>query len=389
MLFRSVHYPLVVQVPQSSSPNFQIVDQLPAGMSYLNDGTTKIGFVSASGSALTSSDAAINGLAGLNFTGVSPAVTPTALLPAADIGGGTGGGGAFLDGDHPVFSFSTLTNNDNNDANPEFVVLDFNALVDNVASNTTGHPDVNNFFDRINGARVGPFSNNITVTIVQPAITTVKTVAPNPAQIGDAVTYTITYTNAGNSDAFESHFTDTLNGSLTVTSISVAQSAGVTGVTNSSNVATNTVDVVAGDIPIGGNVTVTVGATVNAATVGQPIPNTANAVWTSLPGTGTPNGSPGNSTGSTTPGASGAGNGERNGTTAPLAVNNYASNGSANLNIINPAPVKSLVTTSEGSTAGNNVAIGEIARYHLAVQIPHATSPNYQVIDQLDRKSVV
>ena len=86
-----VRYHLVVQIPQSSSPNFQIVDQLPAGLSFLNDtGTTTIAFVSASGAAITSSDPSISGLATLNFTGTSSSITPTAVLPAADISGGTG-----------------------------------------------------------------------------------------------------------------------------------------------------------------------------------------------------------------------------------------------------------------------------------------------------------
>ncbi len=118
-----VRYQLVVQIPQSSSTDFQIVDQLPAGLSYLDDGTTTVGFVSASGSALTSSDPTINSLTGLNFTGTSSNITPTAEFPSADISGGTGSGGAFQDGNHPVFSFSTVIDNDTNDANPEFIVL--------------------------------------------------------------------------------------------------------------------------------------------------------------------------------------------------------------------------------------------------------------------------
>ncbi len=96
-----------------------------------------------------------------------------------------------------------------------------------MAVNTTGHGDVNNFVDHINGTKVGPTSNSITVTVVQPAITTMKSVSPNPAQIGDAVVYTITYTNTGNNDAFDSVLTDTLNSALTVTSISVAESSSV------------------------------------------------------------------------------------------------------------------------------------------------------------------
>jgi uncharacterized repeat protein (TIGR01451 family) len=383
-----VRYQLVVKVPQSSMPSFQIVDQLPTGLGFLNDGTAKVAFVSGTGTALSSSDASINGLSGLNITGTSSNVTPTAVFPSADISGGTGAGGAFQDGDDPVFSFSNLIDNDTNDANSEFVVLDFNALVDNVATNVANHVDANTFYDKVSGAQVGPTSAAVDVTVVEPYITTTKTVPSTPVNNGDSVTYTLTYTNTGGNDAFDANLTDTVPSSLTVTGITVTPSAGVTGVTNNSNVGANSVNLTVGDIPVGGHVTVTVTATVASATVSQTIPNTANATWTSLPGAGTPNGTGGNNTGSTTPGASGAANGERNGSTGPIStnpssLNDYASSGSVNLNIISPALTKSIVSTSEASTTGSNVAIGEIVRYQLAVQIPQAVSPSFQIVDQL------
>ena len=302
-----VRYQLVVQVPQSSMPGFQIVDPLPVGMSFLDDGSTTVAFVS-SGAALSSSDPTINDLTGLNISGSSSSVTPTAVFPTADISGGTGTGGAFQDGDAPVFSFSNLVDNDTTDANPEFVVLDFNALVDNVASNVAGHVDANSFYDRISGTQVGPDSNSVNVTVVEPHITTTKTVPATPVNNGDSVIYTLTYTNTGGNDAFDAVLTDTLPGSMTTTNVTVTPSAGVTGATNNSS--GNSVDITVGDIPVGASVTALVTATVDSAIVGQTIQNTAGATWSSLPGSGTPNGTGGNDTGSTTPGASGAWDGD-------------------------------------------------------------------------------
>ena len=66
-------------MPEGISANFQIVDALPAGLRFL--GNTTIAFVSATGTLLGTSDAAINGLAGLSMVGSSAMVenssTPT------------------------------------------------------------------------------------------------------------------------------------------------------------------------------------------------------------------------------------------------------------------------------------------------------------------------
>jgi len=53
------------------------------------------------------------------------------------VSGGTGTGGAFQSGDDPEFAFATLTVNDN-DPDDEFVIIEFNAIVNNVASNQAG-----------------------------------------------------------------------------------------------------------------------------------------------------------------------------------------------------------------------------------------------------------
>ena len=75
---------------------------------------------------------------------------------------------------------------------------------------------------------------------------------------------------------------------------------------------------------------------------------------------------------------------ERTGANGPGAgLNNYATNGCAQLDIYDPTPTKSLPTSSESSTSGNAVAIGEIARYRVTSRLAEGTAPAFQLVDQL------
>ena len=300
-----------------ASPNYQIVDQLPAGLSFIDDGTAKVAFVSASGTTLTSSDSTINNLPGLNFAGSSSNVTPTATFPMGDISGGTSG--VFLDGNQPIFSFSNITNSDSNNANPAFIVIEFNALVDNVAVNTTGHPDANTFIDEVSGVQAGPASNVVNVTIAQPSIANLtKSVQSTGRDPGDTVAYRVTYTNTGTNDAFQARTIDSLPASLSfnVGSESITLGHGATGVTD--NTSGNTLDVTIGDVPVGGTVEIDYSATIlTTDAAGSSITNVASLSYASLPG---PFGTTINPTGSSTPGLAGSATGERNGSGG---VNSY------------------------------------------------------------------
>jgi fimbrial isopeptide formation D2 family protein/uncharacterized repeat protein (TIGR01451 family) len=368
-----VRYHLVVQLPASKSPGFQIVDQLPAGLSFLGNGT--VGFVSANGTDLFSSTLTAPQYSIVGTTPVNP--NPTATITGTSTG---------ADGAPVTFDLGDVTNNDLTNAHSEFVVLDFNALVDNVSVNTAGHVDNNHFVTKINhgATQIGPQSNDVGVTIVEPHISTQKVVSPGTADDGDPITYTITYTSDGGNDAFIPTLTDAIPASIAVSSISASSTGGVVNLVNH-NPTGNLVDVTADDMPVGSVVTVIVQGTVASSTVGVPIVNTADATWSSLPGgVGTPVG-PGNTTGQVTPGTNGASNGARNGNTGASggSANTYNSSGSATLIITSPAPTKSLVSTSEASTSGNNAAIGEIVRFQLAVQMPKAVSPGFQIKDNL------
>ena len=250
------------------------------------------------------------------------------MFPSGDISGGTGAGGAFVDGNQPVFSFSNVTDSDTNDANPEYIVLEFNALVDNVAGNTTGHTDANTFIDKANGSQSGQ-PRIRSVTVVQPSITNVsKTVQSTGRDPGDTVSYQVTYSNTGNTDAFAAQLIDILPAtlSLNVGSVTETLGGGATGATNTS--ASNTMNVTIGDVPAGGTVQINYTATIlSTDSAGTVIGNTANLTYASLPGS---NGTTVNATGSSTPGSSGSATGERNGSGG---VNSYSGSSSQSITV--------------------------------------------------------
>lgn len=374
-----VRYRLVTQIPEGAATNFRLIDNLPAGLTYINDGTTSIAFVSTSGSSLTSST--LSGV-GLDFVGDATniaSITPTFTLP-----GGAILGGAFATGTDPTFVFGNLTNSES-DANGEFIVLEFNALVDNsvAGSNDAGDTKGNTYQASVNGSLIGPVSAAANIVIAESALTLTKGVTPSTGDAGDTVNFTVTLTNGtGNNvtPAFESQIIDILPAFLTLNlgSVAVSSAGGVLGIVNNSSAGTVSYDI--GTIPAGGSVTVTYSATINASvTPGQTITNTATATTTSLPGT---NGTTSNPTGSSNVGTPGANDGERTG--SGVAPNDLRNTAQSTVTIQPIVPVKTIVATSEASTSGSNVVVGEIVRYRLQVQVPESdTITNFALNDAL------
>ena len=96
-------------------------------------------------------------------------------------------------------------------------MVEFNALVLNVASNGTGTVLSNGLRTTIDGTASGPDATPVTVRTAQPSIPVggnTKTVLPISADAGDTVTYTVTFTaanGADNADAFEARLVDDLS----------------------------------------------------------------------------------------------------------------------------------------------------------------------------------
>ncbi|MBL8093887.1 MAG: DUF11 domain-containing protein, partial [Anaerolineales bacterium] len=208
-----VRYRVVGLLPESTVPALQLLDNLPAGLTYLNDGTARLAFVCNSGPSCASSTT----LGSAPVLNGSAPVTPTYALP-----GGAITGGPFTNGVDPTFSAGTVTNVDD-DADLEYIVLEFNVIVANIAGNTNGTNRDNTATAIVNGVASGT-SPSVRVTVVRPTISLAKSViAPAPVDAGDTLTYRLNYTNtAATASAFDLVVTDTIpalvTGPFTITS---------------------------------------------------------------------------------------------------------------------------------------------------------------------------
>ncbi len=206
-----VRYRLVTSLPEGQSPDFQFVDVLPGGLQFLDDGSATVALVGSSARGVTSS---LPSLAAASVAGTA-SFDPALVLPGDVIANGP-----FTNGRDPIFRLGTLTNSER-DADTEFVIVEFNALVLNstAGSNDAGDSRSNRYRVQIDGRRVGANSPIVRVRIVEPSLSVSKTASPVTVDAGDTVTYSVTYTNATGSNrstAFEVSLTDTLPSDLTL-----------------------------------------------------------------------------------------------------------------------------------------------------------------------------
>lgn len=376
-----VRYRLVVGIPEGTSTNVVLVDNLPRGLRYLAAQGTQIAYVSAGTGVLSAAS-----VIGVPERYETLADVPAVLIPGdhAELGGSVDGAG---NSDTITIPLGNVTNSAN-DAPREYMVIEFNALVMNLpAADNNGAANVGNSartkvnsFTSTSGptdARVSETSNTVTAQIQEPRLRVRKQVAPaGNIDAGDSLVYTIIIdhnpnTEANATTAFDLTLTDVLPQHVEYVSHNVASSGGAVGVTAGAwNAGTRTLTVEAEALPRLGTITITINATLaNNVPSNLTITNMANLTASSLPGTGT---AP-NPTGSVTPGASGANNGERV----------YAPSGSISFVTRAIAPVKSIVSTSEAHTSGTQVAVGEIVRYRIAVNIPEGVSNTVTINDLL------
>ncbi len=306
-----------------------------------------------------------------NVGGITPSFVLPYTGPTSAIINGTNPGFVFGNGDDPYFNLGNITNNDNDNGNSEYVVLEYNALVMNVGTNVDGKTLDNQYEEWLNGT-LNSTSSTASVKVIESHITLTKTnSAISVVDAGDMITYTITIANnSANSHApaYDSRFTDTLPAGLTL--IPGVSSAAVLTNNNLSG-AGNLVDFTIANVPAGGQVTVTYQATVsNTVIPNQAITNNGSLTSTSLPG---PKGTTPNATGSTVPGNSGDTNGERN----------YTNTATSTINTATVSIIKQIVKTSDTDTSGNNVTVGEVITYGILYTVPEGTVPSDTIIDTL------
>lgn len=384
-----VRYRLQMQIPEGTSPNLQLRDRLPNGMTFLDDGTATVAFVTNAGTAGSMSSSTISG-AGLNIVGDESTVnsiTPTYILPDSAVSSSaTADNDTYNNGTDVYFKLGDVVTSENDD-NTEYVIVEFNAIINNDQGSTTNDAgeNRNNRFDVNIDGTTEVTSANVGVKIHEPSITNLTKVADVASgDAGDVATFTISYSNAngGNTtNAFESRVLDTLPSdyTLNVGSVNVTLGGGAAGIANNS--AGNTVDVTIGDVPTGGTVQITYTATLNTSVEpGSMATNTASLTYTSLPGA---NGTTGNSTGSDTPGIPGSSLGERDGSGAP---NDYTDVSSADVTITSPSISKRLVSTEIVTPENGNAqaVIGEFATYEVTLTLPEGTTNLATIVDTLD-----
>lgn len=300
---------------------FNIQGGLGSGWSFM-PGSAAMALVSDSGMNSTLDPTNSNGLNVVGNDANVDSITPTFLLPASAITSDPSTGAL-------IFNTGIASANDT-DANNEFILIEFNALVNNVAGNQAEIPTtLTSSFTLFVGGQTCNCTGSASVNVVEPTITDL---AKNVVVSGDhqSATYTLTFSNTGNSIAYDVRVLDNLPQGLTLDTASV-QVVGGSGVVNQST--STSLDIAFDAIAIGGSVTITYVANIDPAYQnGQTITNIVNLDYTSLPG---PNGTTPNPTGSNTPGAPGEPDGKRDGSGG---VNDYFDSATASITVSPSGP---------------------------------------------------
>ena len=391
-----VRYRLAVQVPEGLTADMRVFDVLPTGLTFLNDNSARAVFVS-NGPGLGSSTLA--GIVDISGSAASAATTPLTgefdlgAAAAVQVGSATltcNPPGSFASGTDVCFRLGDITNADNDNDN-EFVVVEFNAIVDNTTtgSNDAGDRPANTFRLGTGTTSLGT-SNSLSATVVEPVITVNKVASPTAGDAGDTINYTVTLTAAGganNSTAFDLAMSDVLPAAvvLKVGSVATATSGTVGLITNAS--AANTVSLTVASMAPGSVVTITYSGVLQPSVApGTNVNNTATATWTSLPGA---SGTTGNPTTSNTPGAAGSDTGERTGSGSPTQNDHTASDG-ATVAISQVQLAKAVFATSDAASgsaqfdgAQPDVLIGEVVTYRVTATLPEGSTPQVVISDTL------
>ncbi|MCO8124320.1 isopeptide-forming domain-containing fimbrial protein [Stieleria sp. TO1_6] len=372
-----VRYRLVTQVPESEYLNSFIEDLLPTGMTYLNDGTTTIALVGDQNGLFTSSTLDPSAFVMGDETTIN-SITPTFVLTDDLISTSTTDPNAddFQPGSNPFFNLGTVDNVED-DANQEFIVIEFNAIVNNLPDNIAGNILDNQYDARINFEPPSVPSDPVSVQIVEPDLTVDKVLVNSPADGRDLALFVLTVSNstaAGVTTAFDINLTDQLDPNLDLISLQVFSPSYATATDNSDVGVGNNIDLVVDRLDPGGSFVVLASArVVDDVDVGLTIPNEVDVTYTSLPGD---SGTGPNPTGSILPtddSSPGDVNGERTGDrTGP---NDYFTSDNVSFTLETPTVSKSV--------APDQYTIGEIVSYDLLVELNEGTTLDLSVVDDL------
>jgi large repetitive protein len=373
----SITYDVLVNLPEGVAANLRIADLVPSGLrldTTFNNGT---------GFQIITTSADSDGQLRKDFS------DPSQLHPTLSPGG---------NGISQILNFGDVTVTADQDKGNNAFLIRVRAIVTNVASNQTGTTLINGVIGTFTDPNTGTETtlndqtpNDDAVTVVEPNITVTKAVDSANHDAGDPVTYTVTFSNIFNStspdgsqaDAYDVNLTDTLPAELltpsllnfTVAGFSGAFTAPSAGDFEIANVNGNNVlrlrPGVTLDMPLGSSIAFQVQGTLSTTvTPNEQVLNTTQVSWTSTPG---PN--PDERTGDDVPDPVLS-------TPDPSQLNNYSVAAAALISVPAGSIQKVLVATSEPSTPGSSLTIGETATYGLVVTLPEGTVPDLSVLDQ-------
>ncbi|MFO7944570.1 MAG: isopeptide-forming domain-containing fimbrial protein [Anaerolineales bacterium] len=352
-----VSYETVIAVPEGESANVTLVDTLDRGLA----------FGELADMDIVVSDPGAFGKTASDFDDILDAATITSQ-----------GSGDVNHGRVLTVDFGTLTNADRDNGTAETITLTYDVVVINSGNNDRG--------GRRNNSAVwswGPADDRYStsdsasnVRIVEPTLQVDKDPFPTSGDYDDEITFTITVSHAGssNADAFDLVLSDTVPDDMTYVGGSFSHTAGR---------APTTADSVGPDLgatwdsfPLGSTSTFTFQATLNDdVSPGQTITNSAELTWESLEDEI-------NSPQSTNNPLSTERTGDE--TDVGGSANDYRASGSADVTVTTPTVSKELLDTNQPFTAGTQVAVGEQVQYRVTVIIPEGQSASASFEDVLD-----
>ena len=274
-------------------------------------------------------------------------------------------------------------------------VIQVTVALQNTTNNRSGLSFVNSasyLYDKINGDSLtqgnGGAAVTSNMTVVEPHLTVAKTLSyatpagkatTSPALPGDVLRYTVTVSNDGSSEAFDTDVMDYLPSNVSLIPGSAAAQINGTPVSgfvpNPSSLPSGAVvwgaqngDTTL-DIPVGGTLVLTYNVSV-LATSGAPISNSVYADWTSL---------------------SGSISGERTGAGCPnvTSPNDYCTGpATAAVTSFDPTALAKTVvsdswTTAPSSDSDSTLRIGDTVVYRLALTLREGVTQNALLTDQL------
>lgn len=180
-----IRYQLAVTIPEGTSNSARLYDYLPSGLQYVM-GSAKVALISDRGISSTFACTSGNNL---QVTG-DTITTPTCGINPNGSSFGSGTDANFIIGD--------LVNSDD-DANDEYIVIEFDALVMDNSVNQQNRKSYNRFRPRFNNVNF-TLSNAVYYRVVEPQLTLETTAT---ATTLNTVNMTVDVNNSGQATAFQ------------------------------------------------------------------------------------------------------------------------------------------------------------------------------------------